>query len=160
VRYEPGISPAQQCRGAVYYDARGVVVTSVYVRTVEGRYPVAELDGIVRCLTNTHPGRTVALIAGGVEIVAAVPLALGLGSLAMLVVGVLAALGVAAGVLVDARRNPRQMELRASHRGADVRLFTTRDLNEFERVRWALVRAVEASRPDDTWSPELRAESD
>lgn len=153
--YEPGISPAQPCRGAVYYDAGGVVVTSVYVRTAEGRYPVGELDGIVRCLTNTHPGRTVALIAAGVEVVAAMPFALGLSSLMMLFAGFLAALGVGAGVLVDARRNPRCMELRASYRGIDVRLFTTRDLNEFERVRWALVRAVEASRPGTTWLPEL-----
>jgi hypothetical protein len=130
-----------------------VVVTSAYVQTAEGRYPVAELDGIVRCLTDTHPGRMVALIAGGVEIAAATPFAVGFGSSPMVVVGFLAALGVAAGVLVDASRNPRRMELRACHRGADVRLFTTRDLNEFERVRWALVRAVEASRPGVVWSP-------
>jgi hypothetical protein len=64
----------------------------------------------------------------------------------MLVVGLCAALSVAAGALLDERRNPRWMELRAAYRGADVLLLRTRDKTEFEQIRRALIRAVEVNR--------------
>jgi hypothetical protein len=50
------------------------------------------------------------------------------------------------GVLADARHNPRWMELCATCRGTDVVLFRSRSLGEFERVRWALIRALEPHR--------------
>jgi hypothetical protein len=39
------------------------------------------------------------------------------------------------------------MELRADHAGQRITLFSSRDRAEFEKVRWAIVRAVEANRP-------------
>jgi hypothetical protein len=39
------------------------------------------------------------------------------------------------------------MELRADYAGQRVTLFSSRDHAEFEKVRWAVVRAVEANRP-------------
>ena len=131
---------------AVYYADHRIVVTSRYVETRAGRYPIAELDGVLRHLTFRHPGRTVALIVGGVELALVLPLVAVFRSLAMVAAGVVAVLGMAAGVLLDARRNPRWMELRALHRGADVLLFGTRDKVEFEQVRRALIRAVEINR--------------
>ncbi|MEU7902752.1 DUF6232 family protein [Actinoplanes sp. NPDC049118] len=84
------------CGWAVYYADSRIVVTSWYVETPHDRYPIAELDGVLRHL----------------------PL-----------------------------RDPGWMELRAGYRGADVLLFATRDKAEFERVRRALIRAVEINRP-------------
>ncbi|HEV7963900.1 MAG TPA: DUF6232 family protein [Actinoplanes sp.] len=135
-----------RCGWAVYYAGQNIVVTSWYVETATGRYAIAELAGVLRYLTFTHPGRTVALIAGGVEVAVAVPFSLALQSVTMLVVGLCAALSVAAGALLDERRNPRWMELRAAYRGADVLLLRTRDKTEFEQIRRALIRAVEVNR--------------
>jgi Family of unknown function (DUF6232) len=44
-------------------------------------------------------------------------------------------------------RPRRPMELRADHAGQRITLFSSRDRAEFEKVRWAIVRAVEANRP-------------
>lgn len=76
----------------------------------------------------------------------ALPFAMAYHSAAMILVGLFAAAGVGAGILVDARRNPRWLELRAIHDGVEVILFTSRSLAEFERVRWALIRALEVTR--------------
>jgi hypothetical protein len=44
------------------------------------------------------------------------------------------------------QRSPRWMALRAIYRGREVELFSTNDKAEFERVRLAVIRAVEAGR--------------
>jgi len=85
-----------RCGWAVYYVDQRITVTSWYVETPDGRYPMADLDDVRR--------------------------------------------------LVDARHNPRWMELRAVYRGTEVLLFGSRDAAEFERVRRALIRAVEVNR--------------
>jgi hypothetical protein len=48
--------------------------------------------------------------------------------------------------VVDRRRNPRWMELRAIHHGRETVLFRSRDQREFGQVRRAVIRAVEAHR--------------
>lgn len=48
-------------------------------------------------------------------------------------------------LLPDRPRRP--MELRADYAGQRVTLFSSRSRSEFEKVRWAVVRAVEANRP-------------
>ena len=48
-------------------------------------------------------------------------------------------------LLPDAPRRP--MELRADYAGRRVTLFSSRDRSEFEKVRRAVIRAVEANRP-------------
>jgi hypothetical protein len=85
-----------RCGWAVYYVDQRITVTSWYVETPDGRYPMADLDDVRR--------------------------------------------------LVDARINPRWMELRAAYRGTEVLLFSSRNAADFERVRRALIRAVEVNR--------------
>lgn len=130
----------------VYYSSPAITVTSRYVQNATGRYAVAQLDGVVRTVVRAHPARAAALFAGAVELVLAVPFAIGAGSATMFVVGLPPAFGVAVGVLVDARRNPRWMALQAVHLGRDVQLFCSRNQREFEQVRRALIRAIEISR--------------
>jgi hypothetical protein len=131
---------------AVYYDDQRITITSWYVDTPDGRYATANLSGVLQVRTHAHPGRSIALIAGGLELSVALPFTVAYHSAAMIVVGLFAAAGVGAGILVDARRNPRRLELRAAHRGTEVVLFVSRDRAEFERVRWALIRALEVTR--------------
>jgi hypothetical protein len=132
-----------RCQWVVYYDGRLITITSWYVDTPTGRYPTAELSDVLRVHTYEHHGRSVALIAGGMEIVLSLPFAMATHSLATLLAGVIAAAGVGAGILADSRRNPRWLELRAYCGGDEVTLFRSRSLAEFERVRWALIRALE-----------------
>jgi len=91
-----GSPSTPRCGWAVYYADNRIVVTSWYVETPTDRYPIAELDGVLRHF----------------------PL-----------------------------RSPGWMELRAGHRGVDILLFATRDKSAFERVRRALIRAIEINRP-------------
>jgi hypothetical protein len=130
----------------VYYDGRDIRVTSWFVQTTEVRYLVADLHGVGRYLTYTHSGRSIALFTGGLEMLLALSVAIAYSSALLLCVGFVAALGVGLGVLLDARRNPRRLELRAYHRERDVCLFRTRDKIAFEQVRRALIRAIEADR--------------
>ncbi|GAA3346768.1 hypothetical protein GCM10020358_59030 [Amorphoplanes nipponensis] len=48
--------------------------------------------------------------------------------------------------LIGARHDPQWRELRALHHGEEVLLFGSRNPVEFERVRRALIRAVEVNR--------------
>ena len=143
---DPGSRNRPHCGWAVYYSGQRITVTSWYVETPSGRYPMAEVGEVLRLLTYTYPGRKVALVVGAVEVGMALPLTIAFQSAALLLVGLLAAAGVAAGVLRDAHCNPRWMELRASYRGEEVLLFSSRDASEFEQVRRALIRAVEVNR--------------
>jgi hypothetical protein len=135
-----------RCGWAVYYADHRIVVTSWYVETRVARYPIAELEGVLRHLTFRHPGRAVGLIVGGVEVALVLPLSAVFRSFVMVLTGLVMALGMGVGVLLDARRNPRWMEIRAQHHHTDVLLFGTRDKAEFARVRRALIRAVEINR--------------
>jgi hypothetical protein len=143
---DPGSKNRPRCGWAVYYVDQRITVTSWYVETPEGRYPMAELGEVLRLMTYAYPGRKVALVLGGIEIGVALPFTVAYESALMLLVGLVAAAGVAAGVLTDARRNPRWMQLRGIHRGQEIVLYTSRNPTEFERVRRALIRAVEVNR--------------
>lgn len=140
------VSSAQPRRRIVYYDAGGTVVTNAYVRSVHGYFPVAELSRISRSMPYGHPGRTVAVIVGGIELAAVAPLAIAYRSLTVFGFGILIAIVVAIGVLADGRRNPEWSALLARHRGVTIKIYSTRDRREFERVRWAVVHAVEDCR--------------
>lgn len=137
-----GSARTTRSRWVVYYDGRLITVTSRYVDTATGRYPTSELSDVLRVHTFEHHGRELALVAGGIEIVLSLPLALAAESLAVLVAGLIAAVGICLGVLLNGRRNPRWLELRAYHGCAEVVLFRSRSLAEFERVRWALINAL------------------
>lgn len=66
-------------------------------------------------------------------------------SLAVVLIGVLVVLapGVVGAACIRTRRRP--WELRATHRGVDVQLYSSRDSLTFGQVKRALVRAMEAS---------------
>jgi Family of unknown function (DUF6232) len=130
-----------------YYRGPRIVVTSRYVENAEGRYLVRDLRHINRVHVFTHPARTVALIGGAIELALAAPLAVAYGSAALLCAGFISASGLATAILVDGRRNPRWMALRAVSGGREITLFSSRNQQEFEQVRRAVIRAVEANRP-------------
>jgi hypothetical protein len=130
----------------VYYRGPGIVVTSQYIENADGRYLVRDLRPIYRVQVFAHPTRTVALICGAIELALAAPLAAAYGSVILLCAGFIATFGVAAALLVDGRRNPRWMALRAVCGGRKITLFSSRNQREFEQVRRALIRAVEANR--------------
>jgi hypothetical protein len=143
---DPGTSIPGRSGWVIYYRSPRITITSRWVETPDGRFALAEIHGVVRELSYEYTGRMVALIAGGGEILLAMPFVIADRSGVFLGAGIVAAFGVSIGVLVDARRNPRWMELRMTHRGEEVQLFGTRDKVEFERVRRALIRAVEVDR--------------
>jgi hypothetical protein len=143
---DPGTSRHGRSGWAVFYSEPTITVTTRYVQTAQARFEVADLHDIVRAHGYAYPGFKVAVVTGLVELALAVPLAAASRSWLIGCAGLLVVAGMVLGVLVDAHRNPRWMELRATHRGRDVVLFSGRDHTEFERVRRALIRAVEANR--------------
>jgi hypothetical protein len=143
----PNAAIGPTLRWLVYYTDDRIVVTNWQITTSGGaRFRTSELSEMLRVLTYAHPGRRVALFVGGVEVAVSIPAAIAYRSASIVLAGLLATLGVAVGVLVDSRRNPRWLELRATYRGQDVVLYSSRRLDEFERVRWAVIRACENSR--------------
>jgi hypothetical protein len=131
---------------AIYYVSKEITITSWYVDTPQCRYMLFDLEDIVRDFTNTYPGGLIAVVVGIVEAVLVMPLAVILRSDRLAWVGLIAILGAMIAVYIDAQRNPRWMEIRALYRGRDVSLIRTRSRTEFERVRWALIRAMERNR--------------
>ena len=140
------ISAANQDGWVVYYRGPRIVVTSRYIENADGRYPVRDLRLIHRELVFAHPTRTVALICAAIELALAVPLAAVYGSVILLCAGMISAVGIAAALLVDGRHNPRWMALRAVRGERKIVLFSSRNQQEFEQVRRAVIRAVEANR--------------
>lgn len=128
----------------VLYPGPDIVVTTWWVDTRGVRYPVSQLSEVTRVEVDGHRARAAAVYAGVVEMAIALPFAAVAGSGLMVVAGLLAAGGVAVGVLVDTRRNPRWMALRAVYNGREVELFQTTHRREFQRVRLAVIRAMEA----------------
>jgi hypothetical protein len=139
-------SAANQGGWVVYYRGPGIVVTSWYIENADGRFLVRDLRLIYRVHLFAHPTRIVALICGAIELALAAPLAAVYGSVILLCAGFIAAVGVAAALLVDGRRNPRWMALGAIYDGRKITLFSSRNQQEFEQVRRAMIRAVEANR--------------
>jgi uncharacterized protein DUF6232 len=141
-----GTSAAGYSGWVVYYRGPRIHVTNHDVETVDGRYRVRDLDLVTRVEYYRHPARTIAMIVSGVELAAGLVLAVFLGAAVLIGVALLIAAGLAGAVILDGRRNPRWMELRAVHRGREILLFSSRDQQEFERVRWAVSRAVGTGR--------------
>jgi hypothetical protein len=131
--------------GRIYYRGPRIVVTSNYIENAGGRHQLHDLTRIGRVSLDAHPARTVALMFGAIELVLAVPLAVAYGSAALFCAGLVAGFGLAAALLADERRNPRWMALHAVSRGRWIVLFASRDRREFEQVRRAVIRAVEAN---------------
>jgi hypothetical protein len=142
-------SAARHHSETVYHPGPRILVTDRRIETAGRRFPVRELAEIQRIQKDTHPARTVALICGGVELLLAVPLAAFYGAVSVLGVAFVIALGLGGAILVDSRSNPRWMVLVAHYRGQPVTLFSTRNRQEFEQVRRAVLRAVEAD--DEAW---------
>ena len=138
--------PARTSDEVLLYPGPKVVVTTICVHTPRVRYPVARLTQISRIEVRGYPALVGAVGVGAVELMIAVPFAVAYGSGLLACAGVLLAIGIGLGALVDSRRNPRLMVLSAVYRGRRVELFSTRDKAEFGRVRLAVIRAVEASR--------------
>ncbi|GID32172.1 hypothetical protein Abr02nite_71550 [Paractinoplanes brasiliensis] len=88
---------------------------------------------------------SVAAICGALDLALGFVLAAAYGSEAMVAVGGTAAFGTAIALVVDHRRNPQWMTLRAFYRERTAVLFQSRQKQEFEQVRRAVVRAVEAN---------------
>jgi hypothetical protein len=143
---DPGTSHPGRSGWAVFYSDPTITVTTRYVQTSQGRFDVADLHDVVRSLGYEYPGIKVALVTGGIELVLAAALTVASHSWLMACAGFVAVLGVALGVLVDARRNPRWMELHARYRGHQVVLYASRDRTDFGRVHRAMIRAVESNR--------------
>jgi hypothetical protein len=133
--------------GRIYYPGPGIVVTRAYIETTEGRYPIRDLIIEDPCYFYAYPARTVAIYCGAVEVLLAAVVAAVIGSAALLcLAGAVLGAGVAGAALIDNRRNPRRMELAAWHQGDRVMLFTSDNRRQFEQVRRAVVRAMEANR--------------
>jgi hypothetical protein len=133
----------------VYHPGPRILVTDRRIETAGRRFPVRELAEIQRIQKDAHPARTVALVCSGVGLLLAVPLAALYGAVSVLAVGFVIALGLGGAILVDNRGNPRWMVLVAHYRGQPVTLFSSRNRQEFEQVRRAVLRAVEAD--DEAW---------
>lgn len=136
----------------VYHPGPDSVVTSVRIDTANGRFLVRDLARIQCVYEYAHPVRTIALICGGLEMALALPLAAAYGALSVVCAGLLAAAGIAAAIMADSHQNPKWMVLVAVHRGRAVTLYRSRDRQQFEQVRRAVLRAVQAAgRPE--WGP-------
>jgi hypothetical protein len=131
----------------VFYGGPRVVVTSRYIQNARGRYLVRDFEVIDRVHVFAHPARTVALICGGIELALAAAVAASFGAAVMLCAGFAAAVGLAVAILADGRRNPKWLALRGVIDGRTVTLFSSPNPQEFEQVRRAVIRAVEANRP-------------
>ena len=133
----------------IYFPGPGIVVTSAWILTREGRYRVRDLHFDNLRYVYAYPARAVALYCGLVELLLAAGFAAAYGSAEVMLcaAGVVAAVGMTGAVIVDERRNPRWMELAAWHQGRHIVLYATDDRVTFGQVRRAVVRAVEANEP-------------
>jgi hypothetical protein len=122
------------------------VVTDIYIDTAEGRFYLRDLAFANVKYYYAYPARTVASFCAAIELLIAIPVALMYGSVGPIGAGLLAAVGMGGALLRDDRRNPRLMELTAMHCRTSLVLFRSVDKTEFEQVRRAVIRAVEAHR--------------
>jgi len=134
--------------GRIYYQGPDIVVTSLYIQTLEDRYRINDLNVEGPRYFNAYPARVLALYCGIVGLLLAAGAALLYGSAELLLctVGLVASIGLASAIWIDERRNPRWMELAAWHRGRRVILFASNDKRVFGQVQRAVVRALEANR--------------
>jgi hypothetical protein len=136
-------------RGRVvyYYRSPDIAVTSRGIENDEGLFLFRDLQLINRIRIDAYPARKIALILGAIELVLAVALTVAFGPVALLCAAFVIGIGFGAAHLIDSSRNPRWMALRAQHLDEEITLFQSCEQQEFEQVRRAVIRAVEASRP-------------
>lgn len=140
-----GTSAGSRGPQIVYYRGPRIVVTNHFIENATGRYAVRDIGTVRRVHEIAYPAYKVALISGALELAIAAPVAVLYGSAIMWGAGTVTAFGVGAALIADGRRNPRWMALRAVHRGEMVELFSSRRHQEFEQVRRAVIRAIEAN---------------
>lgn len=133
---------------AVFYRGPTLLITSHVVEVWSPQYQqfaVADLCEVYAYRDVADPVVFRGVGVSTVILVAAVATWQLVPSIAWLLVGILVVLtpGVAGAACLRTRRPA--WELRASHRGVDVQLFSTRDALTFGQVKRALVRAIEAS---------------
>jgi hypothetical protein len=129
------------------YRSPEIAVTNRSIENSDGSYLVRDLDRINRVRIDAYPATRVALVLGAIGLVLAVPFAAVYGPAAVLFAGFVIAVGLGVAHMIDSRNNPRWMALNALHLGQEITLFQSRDKQEFEQVRRAMIRAVEAKRP-------------
>jgi uncharacterized protein DUF6232 len=127
----------------VYHPGPRIVVTSRRIETTGGRFLVRDLDEF-RCVYQGHPGRRIAMICAGVELAVAVIAAALAGAASIAIAGLVVAAVMGATIRAVGRGKPGWMVLLAEHRGHPVALFSSQNRQEFEQIRRAVLRAVEA----------------
>lgn len=135
-----------RARGAVYYRGRAAHVTSRGIYTAHGEFALRDLEFVTRVAHLRYPARSLALASAAIEILLGLVLAWLFGTFILLGAAFVAAGGLALAAIVDGHRNPYWMELHAIHRGQQTLLFSSRDRREFDQVRRAVLRAMQARR--------------
>jgi hypothetical protein len=107
---------------------------------------IRELSRIQVVHEYTRQARKMAAICGIIELALTAPLAAAYGTALLLCAGLVIAVGLAASILAESRRNPTWMAIRATYHGRSVTIFSSTNRRVFESVRMAVVRAVEGSR--------------
>jgi Zn-dependent M28 family amino/carboxypeptidase len=130
----------------VYYRGPGIVVTSHYIENGEGRHRIRDLRAIRRAEAAARSAHLLALALGTVEVGLSAGLAVAYGSAPLVLVGLAAAAATAAALIIGERRGSRWATLEATSGSRRVVLYRSRSNREFQRVRRAVIRAVEANR--------------
>jgi hypothetical protein len=130
----------------VYYRGPGIVVTSHYIETGEARHRIRDLRAIRRAEAAERYAHLLALGFGVVEVGVSAGLAVVYGSALVIVAGLIAAAATAAALILRERRDARWATLEATSGNRRVVLYRSRSSREFQRVRRAVIRAVEADR--------------
>jgi hypothetical protein len=140
--------PGPPGNGRAYYDAGGVLVTSRWFVTPEGRYLIAELADVNLSRGPYHPLVTYTVGASFAFLFAVCVSWPFFYSDAQAWVGVAVISFVPIGLaLALLRIKPRTYEIWASHRGQRMPIFWTFDETTFGQVSRALMRARELVRP-------------
>lgn len=130
----------------VYYRGPGIVVTSHYIENGEGRHRIRDLRAIRRAEVAARYAHTLALALGSVEVGLSAGLAVAYGSPVVAAVGLIAAAATAVALVLGERRSSRWATLEATSGERRVVLYRSRNGREFQQVRRAVIRAVEANR--------------
>ena len=114
-----------------------------YLRTPDGDYLITELSELGMATAERNSGVKLAVVCGGISFALSLPLAFTYRSVLILVAGALVAVGLVAGILIDARRKPRWAAITATYRGRTIVLFESADDREVRQVSRALIRMME-----------------
>lgn len=132
--------------GSAHYLDSEVKITGDSILLGGVRIPIKELRDVTRVLSYGYPLRKLSLIMAALELAISIPIAVVYGSTILVLAGFVVAIGLAAAIYLDSRRNPQHMRIEATWRERRVLLFETRDSREFGVVWRALIRALEDRR--------------